>query len=249
MDILGNVTAKKHASGADFQEEIARTYFHGAPLKKGAKKKSKWKPKLPWLIAVIAILAAFSIVLSRSSIDVKVRVLGEIPSLVPGKMATGTDKGIFLIKGGEPNKDIIKSIYFSGDAERFSMFKPDELMLSNARGSGWASCTIELKEPADLNNVDIKYTAKGTAGDEYLLLAVGDSNNRIYRLEKDLSSDLSKDWQAYTVNLRRISKAIDLSNVARIKFEFGSLTAGNHSSAVLYLKDVYLAKTKRLKWL
>jgi hypothetical protein len=236
----------------DIQDEIAKTYFH-TPAKKHSRKKPKWRPLLPWAVAVLAILFALAILVFRSSIEIKVRFLGEIPSAPIDKDARGfgenLDKGVFFIEGGAPNKDIVKSAYFTGDAKEFSMSKPEELVLCNSRGSGWANYTIELKEPVDLEKLDIKYMARGVRGDEFLTLVIVDSGKRSYRLEKDLSSAIGKDWQRYTINFRRVKKAVDLSNITAIKFEFGSLTAGNYPSAVMSLKDVYITKTRRLKWL
>jgi hypothetical protein len=253
IDILGSASAKKQASHQfNMQDEIAKTYFQ-APVKKGNRKKAKWKAGLPWVIAALAVAAACIIVAFRSSVNINVRLLGEIPSM-PANLtaqhpAEGLDKGVFLIESGEPNKDIVKNAYFAGDARAFSLSRPEELLLVNSRGAGWANYTLDLKEPIDLNKLDLRYTARGGRGDEFLLIVIADSNNRIYRLEKDLSSALNKDWQRYTVNFRRIKRAVDLSNISAIKFEFGSLTAGNYPSAVLSLKDVYLTKTRRLKWL
>ena len=106
-----------------------------------------------------------------------------------------------------------------------------------------------MKEPVDLDKLDIRYMARGVRGDEFLTLVIVDSGSRSYRLEKDLSSAMSKDWQRYTINFRRVKKAVDLSNISTIKFEFGTLTAGNYPSAVMSLKDVYITRTRRLKWL
>lgn len=256
MDVLDNVsgnTRTKARHEIDMQDEIAKTYFHSPSSKKAHKKKSKLKTRLPWFLAAFAFVVAAAIIMSRSSVDIKVRFLGEIPSFSESGASRipeeSPDKGAFLISGGDPNKDIIKNIHFGGDAKEFSIAKPEELVLCNARGSGWANYTIELKDPVDLNKLDIRYTAKGSKGDENLVIVIGDTSNRVYRLEKDLSSVLSKDWHRYTINFRRVQKAVDISNIAFIKFEFGSLTAGNHPSAVIFLKDIYIAKTRRLKWL
>jgi len=236
----------------DIQDEIAKTYFH-TPTKKHGKKKSKWKSFLPWAVAVLALFFAASVLIFKSSIEIKVRFLGEIPSSPMEKSAhkfgENIDKGIFFIEAGVPNKDIVKNAYFMGDAKEFSISKPEELVFCNSRGSGWANYTIELKEPVDLNKLDIKYTARGVRGDEFLLLVIVDSSKRSYRLEKDLSSAMGKDWQRYTINFRRVKKAVDLSSISTIKFEFGALTAGNYPSAIMSLKDVYITKTRRLKWL
>ena len=249
VDVLDDALSKKHThQRIDIQDEIAKTYFH-TPAKKHGKKKSKWKSFLPWAVAVLALFFAISVLIFKSSIEIKVRFLGEIPSAPMDKSAhrfgDNFDKGIFFIDGGMPNKDIVKNAYFTGDAKEFSISRQEELILCNSRGSGWANYTIELKEPIDLDKLDIRYMARGVRGDEFLTLVIVDSNKRSYRLEKDLSSAMGKDWQRYTVNFRRVKKAVDLSNISTIKFEFGALTAGNYPSAVMSLKDVYITKTRR----
>ena len=253
VDVMDNALSNKHAhQRIDIQDEIAKTYFHTLSKKHG-KKKPKWKSFLPWAVAVSAFVFAIAVLIFKSSIEVKVRFLGEIPSSPIDKSAhkfgENLDKGLFFVEAGVPNKDIVKNAYFTGDAREFSISRPEELVLCNSRGSGWANYTIELKEPVDLDKLDIRYTARGVRGDEFLTLVIVDSGKRSYRLEKDLSSARSKDWQRYTVNFRRVKKAVDLSNISAIKFEFGALTAGNYPSAVMSLKDVYITKTRKLKWL
>lgn len=246
LDTLENKAAKKHIPGLGMHDELARTYFQ-AP-RKAAKDRSKWVSFIPWLLTAAVILIATVVVLSRSSIDIKVRLLGEIPSFNSPASENGVEKGEFLVKGGQAQAALVRNVYFAGDGKAFSGAKEEEMILCNARGPGWANYTIELKEPVDLNNLDIKYTARGARGDEYLVLVIADSNNRTYRMEKDLSSAISGEWKRYIVNFRPAKKILDLANIAVIKFEFGSLTAGNYSSAVIHLKDVCLTKTRRLKW-
>jgi len=48
---------------------------------------------------------------------------------------------------------------------------------------------------------------------------------------------------------RKLLTAVDLNNIIAIKFEFGSLTAGNSSGAAIFLKDIYVAKARRSRWL
>ncbi|MDP2929854.1 MAG: hypothetical protein Q8O01_07345 [Candidatus Omnitrophota bacterium] len=254
IDILENASSKKqHHESVNIQDEIARTYFHTPAKKHAGKKKLRWKPFLPWAIAILALLFAAAVLIFKSSIEVKVRFLGEIPSSPVSKDARklneDLENGLFFVESGVPNKDVVKNAYFMGDAKEFSAWKSQELVFCNSRGSGWANYTIELKEPIDLDKLDIRYTARGLRGDEFLTFVIVDSNSRSYRLEKDLSSAMSKEWQRYTINFRRFRKAVDLSNIAMIKFEFGSLTAGNYPSAVISLKDVYITKARRLKWL
>ena len=234
--------------GPGIHDELSKTYFR-APQKKHESKNNKWALFLPWIITAVVVAAAAAMVLSKSSIDVKVRLLGEVPTFNASRQQGAVEKGEILIKGGDPQKELVKDIYFAGDGKMYSAFKQDQIMLCNARGSGWANCTIELKEPVDLNRLDVKYTAKGARGSESLVLVIVDSGNRIYRMEKDLSSSLTGDWQQYAVNFRPVKKSLDLSSIKAIKFEFGSLTADNYPGAVIYIKDIYLTKTRRFKWL
>ena len=249
LDTLENKSLKKQVpSGLGIHDEIARTYFH-TQKKKDLDKKPGWISFLPWIITALVVIIGIAVVISKSSIDIKVRLLGEIPTLKGSTGGVISDKGVFLIQGGDPQTGIVKNAYFAGDARAFSSSKQGELVLCNTRGAGWANYTIELKEPIDLNKLDINYTAKGVGKGESLILVIADSNSRTYRMEKDLSSALTDDWKVYAINFKPIKNTLDLSNIVTIKFEFGSLTAGNYSSALIYLKDIYLTKTRRLKWL
>lgn len=248
LDAMDNKSARKNVQGLEIHSEIAKTYFH-APQKKAAKKKSKVISLLPWVVTSLVIIISVGIVLSRSSIDIKVRLLGEIPTFNVSKPGESVERGEFLLVGGRPQEMLVKNAYFSGDGKAFSSARDDQIVLCNARGAGWADYTIALKEPVDLNNLDVRYTAKGARGDEYLVLVITDSNNRIYRMEKDLSSALTNEWKTYTINFKPVNKMLDLSSIKTIRFEFGSLTAGNYIGAIINLKDICLIKTRRLKWL
>jgi hypothetical protein len=239
----------KQGTGQGIHDELSKTYFR-APNKKHDNKKWSDRARLmPWIVMALVVALAGFIVFSRSSIDIKVRLLGEVPKFSVSGDAAAFEKGDFLVRGGKPRKDAVKNAYFAGDGKSYSTAKDEELTLCNGRGAGWANYTIELKEPADLSRLDLKYTARGARGGEVLALVIVDGNNRIYRMEKDLSSSVTPEWQQYTVNFRPVKNALDLSDIKTIKFEFGSLTAENYSGAVILLKDIYLTKAKRFKWL
>jgi len=235
---------KKEKVYSSAQEEIAKTYF-----KTYGKDNNKKKPvrRIPWVIAAASILVVFFVLISKSNIDVKIDPATD-------KFTNARERGEFLIgefliKGSELNKYLIKNTAFLGDAKRSSAVSENELVFRNSRGSGWANYTIELKEPLDLSKLDIKYAAKGENGDEYLGIVIVDSDKRSYRIEKDISAKLTKDWQVYTINFRPIRNAVDLANIVTIKFQFGSPSAGNNSMATIFLKDVYVTKTKKMGWL
>lgn len=246
IDAINN-PFKKERVRSSAQEEIAKIYLKVSDKNKN--RKDKRVSILPWAIAAAALLLALMTLLFKSNIDVRVRILGEIPSLAPeqtDRFGSLREKGLYLLKGAEPNKYLVKDAGFTGDARAFSKIGDDELTLCNSRGSGWANYEIHLKEPLNLNRLDVKYMAKGESGDEYLTVVIVDSDNRSYRVEKDMSSKLTKDWQAYTINFKPLKNAVDLANIITLRFEFGSLTAGNSSMATIFLKDICVAKTKRM---
>lgn len=231
-------------------DEIARTY-----LKTSEKSyiRKKANIKMAWTVAIIASILALAAFITKINLDVKVRILGELPSISVERGQVNfdnmKDKGVFLIKGITSNNDIVRSTFFSGDAKAGSRTADDHILLSNARGSGWGNFTIDLKEPVDLEKLDLKFVAKGSSGGEFLGIVIADSDNKTYRMERDLSTKITDEWQLYKVNFRPVRKAVDLNNIVSIRFEFGSLTVGNSSGAAIFIKDIYLSKARRSKWL
>ncbi len=250
IDTLNN-PFKKEKVRTSAQEEIAKIY-----LKVSDKGKHKSRPapmlKLPWIIAGAAFVIAVLVLFFKSNIDIKVRILGEIPALTAerpsDKFGTLREKGVFLVKDAEPNKYIVRNADFKGDAKPFSKITSGALVLCNSRGSGWANYEIELKEPLNLSRLDLKYAARGERGDEFLTVVVVDSDNKTYRVEKDMSSSLAKDWQVFTINFNPLKNTVDIKNISVIRFEFGSLTVGNSPMATIFIKDVCATKTKRMDW-
>jgi len=242
---------KKEKIRASAQEEIAKIYLKVSDNGK-RKPKAHPAPKLPWIIAGAALVVAVLVLFFKSNIDIKVRILGEIPALTiegsPDKFGILREKGIFLVKDAEPNKYIVRNADFKGDAKAFSKITAGVLVLCNSRGSGWANYEIELKEPVNLAKLDLKYAARGERGDEFFTVVVVDSDNKTYRVEKDISSSLTKDWQVFTINFKPLKNAVDINNISVIRFEFGSLTVGNSPMATVFMKDVCVTKTKRMGW-
>lgn len=231
-------------------DEIARTYLKTSE-KSYIRKKSNIRTA--WAVAAVASILAAAAVVTKINLDVKVRILGEMPSISVERgqidFDNMKDKGVFLIKGITANNDIVRSTFFSGDAKAGSRTADDHLLLSNARGSGWGNFTVDLKEPVNLEKLDLKFVAKGSSGGELLGIVIVDSDDKTYRMERDLSTKITDGWQLYKVNFRPIRKAVDLANIVSIKFEFGSLTVGNSSGAAIFIKDIYLSKARRSKWL
>ncbi|MDD3906297.1 MAG: hypothetical protein PHS46_07225 [Candidatus Omnitrophica bacterium] len=245
MNTLNN-PFKKERVRSSAQEEIAKIYLKVSDKTKH--RKEKRVPVFPWAIAAVTLFLAVVMFLFKSNIDVKIKILGEIPSFntgTPDKFGSLREKGLYLIKGSEVNKYLVEDAGFRGDARTFSKIDKDEIILCNARGNGWANYEITLKEPVDLTKLDIRYTARGETGEEYVAISIVDSDNRSYRIPKNITSKLSKEWQAHTINLKPLKNAVDLKNIVTIRFEFGSLTAGNSSMATIFIKDICVTKTKR----
>jgi hypothetical protein len=253
-DVNKNIGKSKKTGTRDLQsalnDEIARTY-----LKTSQKSYIQRKAtlKIAWSIAIIASILALAAFLTKINFDIRVRILGEMPSVSveAGQVNFDNmkDKGVFLIKGIAVNNDIVKTVSFDGDARIGSRTADDHILLSNAKGSGWGNFAVYLKEPIDLSRLDLKFVARGSSGGEFLGIVIVDSDDKTYRMERDLSTRITNEWQLYKINFRPIKNAVDLGNITTIKFEFGSLTVGNSSGAAIFLKDVYVAKARRSRWL
>lgn len=231
-----------------FQEEIANTYFKTSPAT--GRKTSKKKPsKIPWVIAGIAALTAVAIFVSKSNFDIKVRLVSGAPFVTKDGSALPLEGAQFFVKGGEPDKTAVNRAFFVGDARLSSGMDDNQVALKNSAGQGWASFVIEMKQPVDLTRFDIRYAAKGSSGGERLVPVVTDSQNRSYRISDSSLTALSDSWHTYIVDFKPVRGDVDLTSVAAIKFEFGTETAGNGPAAALFLKDVSIIKTRRVKWL
>jgi hypothetical protein len=237
-----NKNTKREEMRAAVSEEIARTYFKLSDRSPARKSKFYW---VPWAVTASAILITLIVLVSKSRIDVKIRIVSEVPSVKsafdgPG----GRDMGVWLAKGAQTNSSMVKGVYFLADAKNFSRVTDDQIVLCNSRGNGWASYSIEFKEPLDLRSFNITYTARGEKGGEYLSVALVDSENRSFVIEKEYLPRILKDWRDYKVNFTSVRNAIDLGSIVSIRFEFGTLTTGNSPAATIYLKDVYAVKAK-----
>jgi hypothetical protein len=231
-------------------DEIAHTFLRTSEKSYIRKKNTQ---RLAWSVAAVATILALVALFTKMTFDIKVRFLGEIPTIsVEGgriNFDNMKDKGVFLIKGITSNNDLIKDTFFAGDAKTGSRTADDHILLSNSRGSGWGNFSINLKEPVDLSRLDLKFVARGMSGGEFLGIVIVDADNKTYRMERDLSTRLTNEWQLYKVNFRPVKNAVDLVNIVMIKFEFGSLTVGNSSGAAIFLKDIYVAKARKSRWL
>ncbi len=246
---------QQHSKIYESFEEIANTYLKTS-ASSGSKPITKKKARgsmIPWVIASVAIVAGLAIFISNSNFDIKIRILNKTPFL--NKMSASDASSVLsgretvLVRGGQVNSPLVGKALFYGDALSASKLSQSEISLSNAGGGGSASYRIEFKSPLDLTGYEIGYFAKSVSGDTKLVLVVMDSDSKAYRVEDAEMARLSGDWHAYSVNFRPVKNAIDLKNVSSIRFEFGSSTTGNARDTALALRDIYLAKSKRFKWL
>ncbi len=236
-------------------EEIANTYLKTSVSSKSTPptKKKTGFTKLPWIIASLAVVIALAIFVSNSNFDIKIRILNKSPFI--NKMTASdassalSGKEMLLVKGGQVVSVLVGKGAFFGDAIAGSKISQDEIILSNSSGTGSASYRIEFKKPLNLSNHEIGYFARSVSDGTKMVLMVTDSDNRAYRVEDTEIAKLSKDWHAYSVNFKPVKGSIDLKNVSGIRFEFGASTTGNPQNISISLRDIYLAKSKRFKWL
>ena len=257
IDVLKK-TYDDNRAKKSFQDEIAKTYFTDTEKVKDAASRSAAPQTLkraktsvvPWSIASLALVLALIVVVSKSRFDVKIRVLTEVPAARAMAVAPGVsgDKGIFLVKASTLNADLVKAAVFDGDAKAYSRMTDADIILCNSKGSGWATYTVDMRDPISLRALDIRFTAKGARGDEVVALVIVDADNRSYRLDKDHAISLSEDWRQYTVGFKPLKNVIDLASIVSVRFEFGSLTAGNNPSATIFLKDICAVKARRSLW-
>jgi hypothetical protein len=234
---------------ASFHEEIAKTY-----LKPAKDKKEVILSRILWVVSITAVTVIACVFISNSNIDIKVNVLnGRTPFITTGRVVDWIwgiwDKDIYFIKGGTPNRDITKKAFFVSDARTYSRMTDEEAILCTSGDQGIATYIIEFKTPMDLNGLDLRYAAKGELGDERLVMVLVDSDSKAVKVDDDQAARLSRYWQTYAINFKPVKDLIDLSSVVAIRFEFGSSTTGNRPLATIALKNISVAKTKRIKWL
>lgn len=235
-------------------QEIANTYFKTSGSSKESSRKSPARKIgalqiLPWAIAFFAIAAAIIIFVFKSSFDVKVRIVNGTPFVLRNGRAFPEDGSQPLLRSGESNRSLVNRAFFVGDGRASSAIAEKEISLSNAEGQGWASFVIEMKRPADLRSLNIRYLARGKRGDEKIVPVVVDSQNRSYRIDDTSLTVLSDEWQTYIIDFKPVKSGIDLANITEIRFEYGTETVGNTPTATIFLKDISLIKSRRVKWL
>ena len=231
-----------------FQEEIANTYFKTSPSGKKNSRKKK-ASRVPWIVAALAACIAIVIFVSKSNFDIKVRLVSGTPFITNDASGASSDGARFLVRGGEPDKSVVGKTFFVGDGRFASSMSDGEVTLSNAKGQGWSSFVVEMKQPVDLTKFSIRYSAKGSIGSEKIVPIVTDAQNRSYRISDASITSLSDAWHTYIIDFAPVRADIDLKGVSTIKFEFGTETAGNTQAAVMFLKDISIIKARRLKWL
>lgn len=230
-----------------FQEEIANTYFKTSSSPRRASKKKV--SRIPWILAGLAALAAVAVFISKSNFDIKVRVVSGTPFITSDASAAASDGAKFLVRGGEADRSAVNKMFLMGDGRFASSITDREITLANAEGQGWSSLIIELSRPADMTKFGIRYAAKGASGAEKIVPIVTDSQNRSYRISDPSITSLSDSWRTYIIDFKPVRADIDLKSITTIKFEFGTETAGNARSAVMFLKDISTPKARRIKWL
>jgi len=238
IDVLNRRFRTRKEIKDPIQEELVRTFF-SHPSKN--EKKNKKPSKTPWIITALALFCALFIIFNRVSINLEIKPA--LPTIIGSSLSAGFSKDqILFLKDGNLNNRIVKDIYFSGDAVKFSRETNDMLILVNSKGIGWANVTIELKEPLNIRRKEISYTARGQSGGEYLTVILIDEENKMYRIPRDFFTPLKDKWETYTVSLKEVKSLAGITSIERVKFEFGTITAGNNYSDTIFIKDISLKK-------
>jgi len=232
-------------------EKLVTTYFP-EPKKKEDKVDIK-KPagkynalKITVFVTLTFFLITASIVIFSFLFSVEVKVSKKEPMALTANLKSIADSylknEIYITRGGGINKEVVRNSFFKGDAGVFSKLTDDELVLVNSKGHGWGNYIIDLKEPMDFSKRNLNYAVKGKYGDECLVLEIVDGDNRSYRMGDELKEPLSDEWKEHVIDFDSAKNILDIKRISSIRFEFGSLTAGNSRNATIFLKDICLER-------
>jgi uncharacterized beta-barrel protein YwiB (DUF1934 family) len=144
------------------------------------------------------------------------------------------------VKTVETELHNIEKIEFTGSGQHFSKVTQNYIILGNGNSLGNASMDVFLKEPVDLSENSLVFTARGGQGGEKFDIIIKDTQNRSYFANSPTES-LDPKWRQITISLSGVSeKTMDAKKISNLRFEYGALTAGNHMGSTIYLKDIGL---------
>lgn len=249
-------TAPKKTDYELTQEELANIYFASGqkprnpelPMVIKVIERPATASAVPWIIASIAFLITALSLFSTKRVFVDIKVIDEKHPFFTGtQLASHETLPAQAQKPereyyGEAEKVFLDDVVFDGAAKLNSSFDRSSMTLINSSVSPFARATVKFDVPKNLKGGKIVFYAKGYKGGENLGVALKDKGNvlafekgKIYPFPKKLTGD----WQKGEVVLKSTLQAFDGSQVASIRFEFGS-NIENRPGDTVFIKDIQI---------
>jgi len=201
---------------------------------------------LTLLLSVVTVFVLFIVTLfalDKIRIDIKISkrsaaqgtALTAVPNAASVPVVASVDPSVIDLKD-----DTGITVSFNGAGRDLSKVFKDHAVLVNGEARSWANMLIVFPQPLNLNDNDMTFWIRGKRGDERFVMVLSDSMGRSYTREQPVSP--SENWQKVVCPLDQAVEQLDTANIVSLRLEYGVLNVGNYPGAVLYLKDLGVAK-------
>lgn len=244
-------TLKKSSFKEDvLRNHIADTYFYQKSRPKTPHKaRSRRKNKLPELKLIAKTAFTVSALAAVAALIAAMSVMGaKHLDRAGAERAKARISGMDVVAislGGRPNREIIKRLEFRGFAKnRESRAEKSEISFVNPEKFKWADMSIGFRFPVDFSARTLRISLRGDTGGEKVCLVLRDADNRSARIS-DLS--VSSKWSSKSLRLDAIGRDIDLSRIAHLRIESGSVGEASKDDDPkipfrIYVKDISISK-------
>ena len=240
------------------QEELANIYFTSSQKSRNPELPMVIKvierpgaaSVVPWIIASAAFLITAFSLFSTERVFLDIKIIDEkhpfftgAPLLPPGaEPKEAAPKAEEREYYGEAEKVFLDDVTFDGASKLNSTFDRSSMTLVNSSVAPFARATVRFEAPKNLKNGKVVFYAKGSRGGENLGVALKDRGN-VLAFEKGkvypFPRKLTHDWQRAEVPVKNTLQAFDPSQVASVRFEFGS-NADNRPGDTVFVKDIQI---------
>lgn len=226
-------------------EELAKTYFSAASLKEDHLTKTKLPVRekkikqfaLGGILGIIGLLIITLLMFNKVEVTVNIS-----PTVQSGPVSENQSPDrIYLSKGGELNRDVVKDIMFYGDADIKSSFKNEIFVLSSDGNSRKAIMGIDFRDSIDMAENVFYFYAKSTPGQEELKISLRDTERNSCHSKINA---LQNSWQRFMIDIGQVRNLVDSRRIVHIDFEINPKGEQGIARFPVYFKDMYFAKRR-----
>ncbi|NQU73683.1 MAG: hypothetical protein HQ547_03115 [Candidatus Omnitrophica bacterium] len=227
-------------------EELAKTYFSAASLNED----HLTKPKLPVrekkvkqfalgsILGIIGLLIIALLMFNKVEVTVNIS-----PTVQSGPVSENQSPDrIYLSRGGELNRDVVKDIMFYGDADIKSGFKNEVFVLSCDANSRAAAMGIDFRDSIDMAENVFYFYAKSTQGQEELRISLRDVERNLCHSKINVLQD---SWQRFVIDISQVRNLVDSKRITHIDFEINPKGKQGIARSAVYFKDMHFAKREK----